>query len=103
MIETRTPSIQEKETCKWLVMTSDSPWDPNSDLFRENEQAAIIAEEFTMDRDRALYSCVRSPQKTYQQNITLMLLKGASRPYERCITKQGRWLKSLLRNGPLGN
>jgi hypothetical protein len=42
-------------------MTSDSPWDPNSDLFRENEQAAIIAEEFTMDRDRALYSCVRSP------------------------------------------
>jgi len=61
MIQTRTPSIQEIESCKWLVMTSDSPWDPNSDLFCENEQAAIIAEESMTDRDRALYSCVRSP------------------------------------------
>jgi hypothetical protein len=42
-------------------MTSDSPWDLNSDSFRKNEQAAIIAEESITDRDRALYSCVRSP------------------------------------------
>jgi hypothetical protein len=34
---TRSPSIEEVESCKWVTLTSDAPWDPKSPEFEENE------------------------------------------------------------------
>jgi hypothetical protein len=34
---TRFPSIEEVESCKWVTLTSDAPWDPKSPEFEENE------------------------------------------------------------------
>jgi hypothetical protein len=35
---TRYPSIQEVETCKWIILTSDEEWNPNNEEFEEREK-----------------------------------------------------------------
>jgi hypothetical protein len=34
---TRAPTPQEVETCKWIMLTSETDWDPHSDSFKINE------------------------------------------------------------------
>jgi len=36
---TRAPTPQEVETCKWIALTSDTDWDPHSDIFKINESS----------------------------------------------------------------
>ncbi|MGH3054467.1 MAG: hypothetical protein ACRDL7_05760, partial [Gaiellaceae bacterium] len=40
-IPTRTPTIQEIENCRWLVMTDDKDWDPYSPTFAEQEEVLM--------------------------------------------------------------
>jgi hypothetical protein len=40
-IPTRTLTLEEIETCKWLILTRDMPWEPNLIPFQEFEDAAI--------------------------------------------------------------
>ena len=37
---TRLPTKKEKQECRWVVMTSEAEWDPYSDKFQKDEDAA---------------------------------------------------------------
>jgi hypothetical protein len=63
LIETRTPTQEELDTCKWVVLTSDMTWDPHSSLFHENECLAATTPD---PKDRVLL-----PIKTYHSNLRL--------------------------------
>jgi hypothetical protein len=36
---TQTPTLQEIETCKWIMLTSENDWDPHSDIFKIHESS----------------------------------------------------------------
>jgi hypothetical protein len=36
-IDTRTPSQEELDTCKWITLTNEHDWDPHSEFFQEQE------------------------------------------------------------------
>jgi hypothetical protein len=38
VFDSRTPTPYELETCKWLHLTSDKPWDPHSESFDKEEE-----------------------------------------------------------------
>ena len=56
---TRTPSMNEIETCKWLVLTSDMPWEPNQIPFQELEDAAVANLDRVHEKDRNICSMTR--------------------------------------------
>jgi hypothetical protein len=56
MIPTRTPTLEEVETCKWIVLTNDAPWEPNAIPFQDREEAALHAQENGQPLPRQLYS-----------------------------------------------
>jgi len=60
-IPTRTPLQHEIETCKWLVLTSDSAWDRNEIHFADYENAAKTFEDQARPRDRTLYAFKSDP------------------------------------------
>ena len=39
-LRTRTPTNEELESCKWLQLTEDAPWDPYSKDFARQEEIA---------------------------------------------------------------
>jgi hypothetical protein len=43
-IPTQTPTMEEIETCRWLVLTNDAPWEPSTIPFADYEEAAIHAQ-----------------------------------------------------------
>jgi len=49
---TRTPIMNEIETCKWLVLTSDMPWEPNQIPFQELEDATVANLDGVHEKDR---------------------------------------------------
>jgi len=58
-IPTRTPTAEEIETCKWLVLTSDRPWEPDKIPFQEYEDAALTASDRISYKVHMMYSTVR--------------------------------------------
>jgi hypothetical protein len=50
----------EIETCKWLTLTSDMPWEPSKIPFQEFEDAAVAASDIVNTKDRMIYSISRS-------------------------------------------
>jgi hypothetical protein len=38
VLDTKTPTKDEIETCKWIVLTSDDVWDSKPDKFNEEEE-----------------------------------------------------------------
>ena len=55
-IPTRTPTPDKIETCKWLILTNDTPWEPSSIPFNEYEEAAIEAINRGTRTERSIYS-----------------------------------------------
>jgi hypothetical protein len=39
---TRQPTIEEIESCRWLMFTSESEWDPHSEDIMQNELAMSL-------------------------------------------------------------
>ncbi len=64
-IETHTPTQEELDTCKWVVLTSEASWDPHLTSFNENEYLAMNAPE---PKDRALLH-----SKSHHPNRQLLL------------------------------
>jgi len=52
LIETRTPTQDELDTCQWVTLTSEANWNPHSATFQENEYRACLTPEL---QDRTLY------------------------------------------------
>jgi hypothetical protein len=48
--------MNEIETCKWLILTSDMPWEPNQIPFQELEDAAMANLDQVHEKDRNIYS-----------------------------------------------
>jgi len=59
-IPTRTPTMEEIETCRWLVLTNDAPWEPSTIPFSDYEEAAIHAQLKGTPMARQLYSIARA-------------------------------------------
>jgi hypothetical protein len=58
-LNTRYPSQQEVDNCRWLVVTNDANWDPYDDSFAEQEQLVNEHEQTShlpMSYDHHLYS-----------------------------------------------
>jgi len=60
-IPTRTPSQHEIDTCKWLVLTSDSAWDLSVIPFADFEDAAKAFEDQARPRERTLLALRSDP------------------------------------------
>ncbi len=58
-IPTRTPTSDEIESCRWLTLTSDAPWDPNKIPFSDYEDAAQEATDRGVGPDRTIYTVIR--------------------------------------------
>jgi hypothetical protein len=41
---TRRPTIEELETCRWLMFTSEADWDPHSESYMDNELALSLTD-----------------------------------------------------------
>jgi hypothetical protein len=54
-LHTRTPTTNEIDTCKWLVLTGDD-WNPHSTPFVAYEEAAIHAMDKSIFPDRKLFA-----------------------------------------------
>jgi len=52
----RIPTNEEIESCKWITLTSDEPWDPHSLHFQEEEERARYAIDNNEPRDRTIFS-----------------------------------------------
>jgi len=54
---TRTPTVHELETCKWIILSNEYNWDPHSDFFSSQEDHFQELEEHTQNniRDRRIY------------------------------------------------
>ena len=49
--DTRTPTQEELDTCKWVILTDPNVWEPHSSSFQENERIAIATSYGSHDRD----------------------------------------------------
>jgi hypothetical protein len=45
LVETRNPTQQELDSCRWVTLTNDANWDPHSPSFQENEYRACSTRE----------------------------------------------------------
>ncbi len=69
---TRYPSQQEVDNCRWLVVTNDANWDPYDDSFAEQEQLVNEHEQTShlpMSYDHHLYS-LSPPKKLIWQPLS---------------------------------
>jgi hypothetical protein len=57
-LRTRTPTANEVDTCKWLVLTGDN-WNPHSTPFAAYEEAAVHAMDKRIFPDRNLFAFYR--------------------------------------------
>lgn len=67
-VEVRLPTIQEIETCKWIILTSDAGWEPNSPEFMEAEEACINANN-SIQPERPRELCNIQVEVLHQNNI----------------------------------
>jgi len=52
----RTPTVHELETCKWIILTNEHEWDPHSDYFQSQEQNFQDLEDLPRQhRERSIY------------------------------------------------
>jgi len=89
---TRTPTNQEIETCKWLTLTSDTLWEPDSMPFNEYEEAAINSINNGTVVDRSIFSMRRNMRDELAFNVNLDVLNSTS-------FFQTRGLSSVNTNG----
>jgi hypothetical protein len=57
IIDTRTPTQEELDTCQWVKLTNDVNWDPHSPTFQEKEYRACLTPEL---QDRTLCAAATS-------------------------------------------
>jgi hypothetical protein len=50
--------MNEIETCKWLVLMSDMPWEPNQIPFQELEDAAVANLDGVHEKDHNICSMI---------------------------------------------
>lgn len=60
LFNTRKPSTEEIEECRWLLITSEQDWDPLSEDFDLNERAVLTYPE-TMSYDRTTFALTTDP------------------------------------------
>ncbi len=51
VFDTRTPSKEEIDTCQWIILTIDEPWDPKSERFNEEEEKVEYLCQHTIKQD----------------------------------------------------
>jgi hypothetical protein len=57
IIDTRTPTQEELDTCQWVKLTNDVNWDPHSPTFQEKEYRACLTPEL---QDKTLCAAATS-------------------------------------------
>jgi hypothetical protein len=56
-IDTRTPSQEELDTCKWITLTNEHDWDPHSEFFQEQENNFdALQDRHHRHNERQIYS-----------------------------------------------
>jgi len=62
--DTRTPTTEELDTCKWIIITNENDWDPHSPSFQEREANAKEIHNMNEYRPhgRYIYSCNKHQQ-----------------------------------------
>jgi hypothetical protein len=63
-VETRTPSQHELDTCKWATFANSEPWNPHSNIFKDQEHIASMDPNLP-HLDRAIYSISHMPDACY--------------------------------------
>jgi len=75
---TRAPTPQEVETCKWIALTSDTDWDPHSDIFKINESSHNNDEDKTNTfKDRTLLSIYTNTHLSSETGASLAAISSA--------------------------
>jgi hypothetical protein len=77
-IPTRTPKNEEIETCKWLTLTSDTLWEPNSMPFNEYDEAVVNSINNGTVLDRSIFSMKRDMRDELAFNLNLDVLNSTS-------------------------
>jgi hypothetical protein len=80
LIETRTPTQEELDTCKWVHLTSQSSWDPHSDSFSENERLAYVTAD---PSDRTLSPIKTLPHESIYHNDLSVISRTFDDSYSR--------------------
>jgi hypothetical protein len=73
---TRTPTIHEIETCKWIHLTDELFWDPHSEAFMEEEQKYDDMQEYIQPIDAWQIFCATSNQ-TFKFDTEMINLSSA--------------------------
>jgi hypothetical protein len=59
---TRTPTVNEIETCQWAHLSDEHNWDPHSDQFQQQEERYDDLQEYSRDpTSRNIYSYIAPP------------------------------------------
>ncbi len=54
---TRTPTCQELDTCKWIILTDPNTWEPHSENFSYNEEIALTRQHTNYPpRNKSIYT-----------------------------------------------
>jgi hypothetical protein len=65
---TRTPTQEELDTCRWINLTNEHDWDPHSDTFQEQEEN-FTSLQHTPTQERRLFSLTSVMHKTLSHSI----------------------------------
>jgi hypothetical protein len=101
-MHTRYPSVQEVETCKWIILTSDAEWNPNAEEFEEKENVFERSQSSITVEERNIYAVQTrildipmSHELDTVQNMTKMIKinaveSGLRKPNEELRNKLAR-------------
>ena len=71
---TRIPTINEIESCEWITLTAESPWNPKSEEFQENEEQQEKELAYYETAERHIWG-INSNPLTPPDVITFKMLK----------------------------
>jgi hypothetical protein len=70
--KTRTPTVNEIETCQWVYLTNERQWDPHSSHFQHQESNYIELEDLPQHRnDRNIYANASLPSSNTTMNTEM--------------------------------
>ena len=66
----RTPTQQEIDTCRWITITNEHNWDPHSSAFQEAEESYTQLQDQTEYKDRNIFSLHRSSDFIHENDMS---------------------------------